>query len=114
MRIFMSPAKFALVWVLLWGATGCTRKNSVWIYTSLYKEMVAELDPLVHAAFPGVDVQWFQGGSENVAAKINAEMAAGKSQADLVITSDPFWYLELKQAGKLLTYDSPAARAIPA
>jgi iron(III) transport system substrate-binding protein len=93
---------------------GCTRKNSVWIYTSLYKEMIAELDPKIHAAFPGVDVQWFQGGSENVAAKLNAEMAAGKAQADLVITSDPFWYFELKQAGKLLAYDSPAARTIPA
>ena len=30
------------------------------------------------------------------------------------MTSDPFWYLELKKAGKLLAYESPAAREVPA
>jgi len=94
--------------------TGCTQKKQVWIYTSLYKELVAEMDPRLKAAVPGVDFQWFQAGSENVAAKLNTELAAGRTKASLILTSDPFWYLELKKNGKLLIYESPAAKSVPA
>jgi len=94
--------------------SGCTRKKSLWIYTSLYKEVIAELEPALKAAVPEAEIKWFQGGSENVATKLNTELAAGKPQADLILTSDPFWYYELKQNGKLLAYDSPAARKVPA
>jgi iron(III) transport system substrate-binding protein len=98
--------------VLALASTGCTSKKQVWIYTSLYKEMIAEMDPALHAAIPDADIKWYQGGSENVAAKINTEIAAGGTKADLVLTSDPFWYYELKQNGKLLPYESPAAKAV--
>ncbi|MGZ3696630.1 MAG: ABC transporter substrate-binding protein [Bdellovibrionota bacterium] len=94
--------------------SSCQSKNEVWVYTSLYKEVIAEMEPMLRAAFPEVDVKFFQGGSENVAAKLNTELAAGHTKADLILTSDPFWYFELKQGGKLLAYDSPAARAVPA
>jgi iron(III) transport system substrate-binding protein len=93
---------------------GCTHKNQVWIYTSMYKEVVAEMKPELERALPGIQVRWYQGGSETVAARINTELVAGRTQADLVLTSDPFWYLELKKSGKLQAYDSPAAREVPA
>jgi iron(III) transport system substrate-binding protein len=91
----------------------CTKKKEIWIYTSLYKEVVAEMDPIVKAAIPDAEIKWFQGGSENVASKLNAELAAGNPKADLILTSDPFWYFELKQNGKLLRYESPAAKDVP-
>jgi iron(III) transport system substrate-binding protein len=94
--------------------SGCTHKNRVWIYTSMYKEVVAEMKPELERALPGIEVRWYQGGSETVAARINTELVAGRTQADLVLTSDPFWYEELKKSGKLQAYDSPAARAVPA
>lgn len=94
--------------------TRCSGKKEIWIYTSIYKEVIAELDPALHAAFPDISVKWYQAGSENVASKVNAELAAGKTQADLILTSDPFWYLELKKAGKLIPYKSPAAQGVPA
>lgn len=93
--------------------SACTRKKQVWVYTSIYKEVIAEMDPLLKRQFPDLDVQWFQSGSENVAAKVNAELAGGKSRADLLMTSDPFWYRELKESGKFLNYASPAASAVP-
>ena len=59
--------------------------------------------------------QWFQNGSENVMSRLNAELASGSgSRANLLLTSDPFAYLDLKAAGKLDLYQSPAAALIPA
>lgn len=96
--------------------TACTKKDNsktVWIYTSIYKNVIAEFDPLLKAKFPDVKFEWFQSGSENVAARLNAELSAGRPQADLILTSDPLWYMELKKAGKLLAYESPAAGRVP-
>lgn len=72
------------------------------------------MDPILKAAVPEARVEWFQGGSETIAGKLNAEIAAGNPKADLILTSDPFWYLELKKAGRLLAYESSAAREVPA
>lgn len=100
--------------VLLASCTSRPAEKEIWIYTSLYKEVIAEMTPALTRAVPGVKVQWFQAGSENVASKLSAELAAGKTRADLVLTSDPFWYLELKRAGQLLPYESPAAKGVEA
>lgn len=83
---------------------GCTKKElgkTIWIYTSVYKEVVAELTPILEKKFPGVKFEWYQAGSETVAARVNAELATGRSKADLVLTSDPFWYQELAERGHL-------------
>ena len=84
---------------------GCTKsKPEFWIYTSFYKETIAELEGPMQKLLPHVQVKWFQGGSETVATKLNAELLAGKPKADLLMTSDPFWYEELKNTGKLEPY----------
>ena len=76
-----SPRFFLLaLTALAIAAPGCTRKKQVWIYTSIYKEVIAEMEPMIKAAVPEADVQWYQGGSENVAAKVNAELSAGRRQ----------------------------------
>ncbi|MCC7440532.1 MAG: extracellular solute-binding protein [Bdellovibrionales bacterium] len=103
--------------VVVGSLTGCTggagAKKEVWIYTSIYKSVIDEISGPMQAAFPEVKIQWFQGGSEVVASKVNAELAAGGTKADLLLTSDPFWYLELKRKDLLLPYDSAAAKAVP-
>lgn len=88
-------------------ALGCTQKpekTKVWIYTSLYKDTIADIQPKLAAEFPEVEVQFYQGGSEEVAAKVQAEILAGKIQADILISSDRFWYEELAQKGNLQSY----------
>ena len=67
--------------------------------------MVQDLNVRLTKSFPDVEFKWYQSGSENVAAKVNSEVLSGQSQADLILTSDSFWYEELKTKGKLLAYD---------
>ncbi|MGQ0734680.1 MAG: ABC transporter substrate-binding protein [Acidobacteriota bacterium] len=95
-------------------ASDSSSRQTVTIYTSIYENVIAELGPRLREAFPDLDVQFFQRGSEDVAARLNSEIAAGRVAADLVMTSDPFWYEELKEAGHLLAYRSPRASGIPA
>lgn len=99
--------------VSCFAVSGCRKSNEVWIYTSIYKDVIAEMKPLLAHALPDIEVRWYQGGSENVAARVNTELFAGRTQADLILTSDPFWYVELKRAGKLAVYESPQARQVP-
>lgn len=104
----------ALLPLLFIFQTACTKKNdnTLWIYTSIYKNVISEMEPLLQKKFPGVNFQWYQSGSENVAARLNAELSTGKPQADLILTSDPFWYLELKSGGHLMNYLSSAASGL--
>jgi iron(III) transport system substrate-binding protein len=76
--------------------------------------VIGEIQPVLEKRFPSVNFQWFQSGSENIAARVNAELSTGKSQADLVLTSDPFWYAELKEKGHLLGYPTEKSAGIPA
>ncbi len=93
----------------------CTRKNKreIWVYTSMYKDWLEQMKPDVEKNVPDIKIQWFQGGSEKVAAKINAELSANNLQADVLMTSDPFFYLELKSKDLLFPYESPNAQNIP-
>ncbi|MGZ3692370.1 MAG: extracellular solute-binding protein [Pseudobdellovibrio sp.] len=86
---------------------GCTKKNEkpqVWIYTSLYKDTIADIQPKLDAQFPDIEVKFYQAGSEEVAAKVQAEALAGKIQADVLISSDRFWYEDLAAKGSLASY----------
>jgi len=76
--------------------------------------VIVALDPVLQREFPDVRVEWFQRGSEDVAARVNAEIAAGRVAADIVMTSDPFWYQELKEGGHLLAMAVPEAATLPA
>lgn len=93
--------------------SSCSNKPEFWIYTSLYKDTINEIEPTLQKQFPNVKIQFYQGGSETVASKVNAELTSGKTKADLLITSDPFWYVEMKKKGKLLKYESAAAKHAP-
>jgi iron(III) transport system substrate-binding protein len=94
--------------------THSNQQDSVWIYASIYKEVIAELDAALKETHPDITISWYQSGSENVAARLNAELASGGSKADLIMTSDPFWFEELKHEGHLLPYESPLGSLLPA
>ena len=82
-------------------------KKTLWIYTSLYKDTIDDIKGKMDQAFPGVEVKWFQAGSEEIATKVNAEILTGDLQADILISSDRFWYEDLANNGKLLAFESP-------
>jgi iron(III) transport system substrate-binding protein len=87
--------------------------GEVWVYTSVYRHVLDALEPKLKAALPGVTIHWFQAGSEKVAAKLEAELAAGGSPCDVLITSDPFLYERFKQEGRWLRYASPNGLRTP-
>lgn len=104
---------FILLMGALSGAPGCARKKTVWIYTNLPTEVIAEMDTALHVTVPRALVKWHQGTSPVIAEKLKRELSEGKRIADLVLISDPLWYVEAKKAGWLLPYQSPAAAEIP-
>jgi iron(III) transport system substrate-binding protein len=97
-----------LVSLFLMGPS-CTKgtKPTIWIYTSIYKEVIEEIKKPLQAKFTNANIEFFQGGSEIIANKVAAELSSGNVKANLILTSDPFWYRELKNTGHLLAYESP-------
>lgn len=87
-------------------------KTELWIYTSLYKDTIADIQPQLEKQFPDVKFNFYQAGSEEVAAKVNAEELAGGIKADILISSDRFWYEDLAKSGKLHAYKPKAAEKI--
>lgn len=87
--------------------------GEVWVYTSVYRHVIDALEPQLKAALPGVTIHWFQAGSEKVAAKLEAELAAGGTPCDVLVMSDPFLYERFKQEGRLLRYVSPNGLRTP-
>lgn len=81
--------------------------GDVWVYTSMYRHVLDALEPELRAALPNVTVHWFQAGSEKVASRLEAELAAGGTTCDVLTTSDPFLYQRFKHEHRWLPYVSP-------
>lgn len=81
-----------------------SEKEKVWVYTSLYKDTISDIKGKMAKDLPNIDVQFYQAGSEEVAAKVQAESSSGKIQADVLISSDRFWYEDLAAKGTLIAY----------
>src|SRR4051812_20244005 len=94
--------------------SACTRRKEIWIYTSLSKDLIAGMVEPLETAIPDADVKWYQSASDTIASRLNSEREKGDVKADLVLTSDPLWYAEMKQKDRLMAYDSPAAKSVPA
>ena len=93
---------------------GGDEKQIVWIYTSLYKDTVDDVQKKLKEKFPEIEVQFFQAGSEEVAAKVSAEELAGGTRADVLIFSDRFWFEEMAQKGRLLQFRPKRSELVPA
>jgi iron(III) transport system substrate-binding protein len=87
--------------------------GEVWVYTSMYRHMLDALEPLLKEKLPGVQVHWYQAGSEKVASRLEAERAAGAVRADVLATSDPFLYERLAREGAFSRYASPNVLRVP-
>jgi iron(III) transport system substrate-binding protein len=87
-------------------------KTDLWIYTSLYKDTIADIQPQLEKQFPDIKFNFYQAGSEEVAAKVNAEELAGGVKADVLISSDRFWYEDLAKQKKLFAYKPKAASKV--
>lgn len=91
---------------------------TVRVYTSVYRELLETLKPAVEKRLANqkqkVAVEWVQAGSRKIALRLEEEWAAGKDEADVLLTADPAFYKRLESEGKLVAYDSPEAKRLPA
>ncbi len=94
--------------------SGKALQGELWVYTSLYRSVIDALEPQLKVALPGLTIHWFQAGSEKVAAKLEAELAAGGTPCDVLLTSDPFLYERFKREERWLRYVSPNGLRTPA
>lgn len=95
------------------GQTVANGRPTVWIYTAIYQDQVDTFEALANAELPDIDLQWFQGGSEKVAQRWEAEHTSGGSPACVIATSDPSWYVDLADRKLLVAYVSPRALDLP-
>jgi iron(III) transport system substrate-binding protein len=84
---------------LINGLTVFAETQTLWVYTSIYKEYASELEKAFEKKYPQIDVQIFQAGSEKLQAKIEAELLSQKPVADVVMVSDPVWGRDLAKRG---------------
>lgn len=75
------------------------------IYTSMYEDVIDNMEAVLAEKFPNVDVEFFQGGSGTIQSKIAAEMDAGKMGCDILMVAEPSYALELKEAGILYAHE---------
>ena len=87
-------------------------RGKVVLYTSAYRELTDALVALARQQLPDVEIVVFQGGSEKVAGRLDADLAAGRAGADVLLVSDPLLSRRLKRDGQLLPHASPRATPI--
>jgi iron(III) transport system substrate-binding protein len=118
---------FAMLMALVAGCGGGDKKpaepakpdapkisGKLMIYTSIYPDIIEGVKPAIKKAFPDLDVQWFQAGTETVITKLTGEIEAKKMQADLLMVADPSFYLTLKEKNLLMKYDAPNRKDVTA
>lgn len=86
--------------------------GKIMIYTSIYPDIIDMVKPVIKKSLPALEVDWFQGGTEKVIAKMAGEMEAKKIAADALMVADPSYYYTLKDQKLLLDYASPAAKDV--
>ena len=75
------------------------------IYTSMYEDIIDDMETALEKEFPNLDIEFFQGGSGTIQSKIAAEKDSGKLGCDVLMVAEPSYSLELKEAGILHPYN---------
>lgn len=78
--------------------------GKVVIYTSMYEDIVEDMEEALDEQFPNLEVEFFQGGSGTIQSKVAEEMDSGKLGCDILMVAEPSYSLELKEAGILAPF----------
>lgn len=88
-------------------------QGELWVYTSAFPSLVDAIDAMAKRTLPKVNVRWFKAGTEKISSRIEGELAAGGTKADVLLVSDPFLYERYRHDHLLLRYASPNELRIP-
>lgn len=86
--------------------------SSVMIYSSMKDSQLAALKQAFSKKYPDIKMDYYSAGTGKVMTKIATEQQAGGIRADVIWVGEPTNYVEFKQQGILLKYDSPEAKTI--
>lgn len=78
--------------------------GKVVIYTSMYEDIIEQIDNQLEDVFPDCDIEFFYGGTGTLQAKIAAEIDAGVLGCDMMMVAEPSYSLELKEKNLLHPY----------
>ena len=84
------------------------------VYTSQPSGQIAKVVEAFNKAHPKVQVSLYRSGTTEVMNRLQAEFAAGRPQADVVLVADAVATTQLKNDGRLLTYAKAPADKVPA
>lgn len=90
-------------------------EETITVYTSQPQDQMTEVVKAFNAEHPDIKVELFRSGTTEIMAKLQAEYAAGKSPADVVLIADTVAMTQLKNDDRLLAIpDAPVAGIDPA
>ena len=98
-------------------ATSATAQPSgkLTVYTSQPSGQIAKAVEAFNKTHPKVQVSLYRSGTTEVMNRLQAEFAAGRPQADVVLVADAVATTQLKNDGRLLAYpDAPTGKIPPA
>ncbi|MDQ0511241.1 ABC transporter substrate-binding protein [Ancylobacter amanitiformis] len=97
------------------GAAAPATAETITVYTSQPQDQMAAVIKAFNQDHPDIKVELFRSGTTEVMAKLQAEQAAGKSPADVVLIADTVAMTQLKKDGRLLPLtDIPTTGIAPA
>ena len=79
------------------------------IYTSMYEDIIEQIDKTLEQRFPGSDIEFFYGGTGAIQAKVAAELDAGQLGCDMLMVAEASYSLELQEKDLLHAYMSKEA-----
>ena len=80
--------------------------NRIVIYTSMYQNAIDTVRRDLLKQFPQYQIEFVQGGTGIIQARIAAEQSAGRLGCDILMVAEPAYSLELKDKGLLHPFKS--------
>ena len=112
-----SLCKLVATLVLVGCASGAQAEpgGSLMVYTSQPSGQIAKAVDAFRKVHPNVKVDLYRSGTTEVMNKLQAEFAAGRPQADVVLIADAVAITQLKNDGRLMAFpDAPSGKVPPA
>src|SRR5262245_7601546 len=88
--------------------------GTVMVYTSQPSDQIVKVVEAFRKVHPNIKVELFRSGTTEVMNKLQAEFAAGRPQADVVLIADAVAMTQLKDDGRLMSYPGAPAARLPA
>jgi iron(III) transport system substrate-binding protein len=112
-NIWTFGAGLALACVIATGA-GAEPSGRLTVYTSQPSGQMAKVVEAFNKTHPKVQISLYRSGTTEVMNRLQAEFAAGRPQADVMLVADAVATTQLKNDGRLAAYPAAPAGKIPA